>query len=147
MNDIDIVYVEDNAADAELAMRAFKKRGLTSRILHLEDGAQAIEFLFARGKYAGRSNASQPRLLLLDVKLPLVDGLDVLRQVKGDERLRTVPVVMLTSSQEDRDVNESYRLGANAYVVKPVDFDKFSQMVGETGYFWAVLNRSPRAPL
>jgi two-component system, response regulator len=144
INDVDIVYVEDNEADAELAMRAFRKRGLTNRVLHLEDGAQALDFLFARGPYTERDLKTMPRLLLLDVKMPFVDGLEVLRQVKSDPRLRTIPVVMLTSSQEDRDVNESYRLGANGYVVKPVDFDEFSQTVGDAGYYWAVMNRPPR---
>lgn len=143
-NEVDILYVEDNPNDVELTLRALKKRNLANRLYHAEDGAVALDFLFARGNFAGRDVTAVPKLILLDIKLPKVDGLEVLRAIKADERTRNVPVVMLTSSAEDRDVVESYRLGANSYIVKPVDFENFSQAVSDVGFYWAVLNKPMR---
>lgn len=143
-NEVEILYVEDNPNDVELTMRALKKRNLANRLHHVEDGALALDFLFARGIYAGRDVAAVPKLILLDIKLPKVDGLEVLRAIKADERTHNIPVVMLTSSAEDRDVVESYRLGVNSYIVKPVDFENFSQAVSDVGFYWAVLNKPMR---
>lgn len=143
VNEVQILYVEDNPSDAELTMRALRKRNLANKVFHVEDGAQALDFIFARGDYQDRDVHNLPRLVLLDIKLPKVDGLEVLRAIKGDPLTKNIPVVMLTSSQEDRDVIESYRLGVNSYIVKPVDFEKFAQAVSETGFYWAVLNKPP----
>lgn len=143
-NEVEILYVEDNPNDVELTMRALKKRNLANKLYHVEDGALALDFLFARGAFQGRDVAAVPKLILLDIKLPKVDGLEVLRAIKADERLRNIPVVMLTSSAEDRDVVESYRLGVNSYIVKPVDFENFSQAVSDVGFYWAVLNKPMR---
>lgn len=143
-NEVEILYVEDNPNDVELTLRALKKRNLANKLYHVEDGALALDFLFARGAFAGRDVAAVPKLILLDIKLPKVDGLEVLRAIKADERMRNIPVVMLTSSAEDRDVVESYRLGVNSYIVKPVDFENFSMAVSDVGFYWAVLNKPMR---
>ncbi len=134
---IDILLVEDNPADAELTIRALRKHHLTNPIHRVEDGAEALEFLFGNGRSA---NAAL-RLILLDLKLPKVDGLEVLRRIKSDPATRTLPVVMLTSSREERDLVESYRLGVNSYIVKPVDFEQFTQAVQELGLYWLLLNQ------
>ena len=118
----EILLVEDNAEDAELTLRALKKHNLANKVHHVKDGAEAIEFLFGTGTYAGRDGGSVPKVVLLDLKLPKVDGMEVLRRIKGDERTRDIPVVILTSSREDRDIIEGYRLGVNSYVQKPVQF-------------------------
>lgn len=144
INEVEILYVEDNPNDVELTLRALKKRNLANNLFHVEDGAEALDFLFARGKYEQRSPENKPKLILLDIKLPRVDGLEVLRSIKADTRTHNIPVVMLTSSAEDRDVIESYRLGVNSYIVKPVDFDNFSQAVSDVGFYWAVLNKKPK---
>jgi len=138
--------VEDNPNDIELTLHAFKKNKLTNRIHVVRDGAEALEFLFATGAYAGRDSADWPRVILLDIKLPKVDGLEVLRQIKKDPRTRTIPVVLLTSSREERDILESYRLGSNSYIVKPVEFDQFTNAVRELGMYWLLLNRPPVEP-
>ena len=135
--------MEDNPNDIELTLHAFKKNKLTNRIHVVRDGAEALEFLFATGAYAGRDSADWPRVILLDIKLPKVDGLEVLRQIKKDPRTRTIPVVLLTSS---RDILESYRLGSNSYIVKPVEFDQFTNAVRELGMYWLLLNRPPVEP-
>jgi len=138
--------VEDNPNDIELTLHAFKKNKLTNRIHVVRDGAEALEFLFATGAYAGRDSADWPKVILLDIKLPKVDGLEVLRQIKNDARTRTIPVVLLTSSREERDILESYRLGSNSYIVKPVEFDQFTSAVRELGMYWLLLNRPPVEP-
>jgi CheY-like chemotaxis protein len=143
VNEVQILYVEDNPNDAELTMRALRKRNLANKVFHVEDGAQALDFIFARGQFTERDMAHPPRLVLLDIKLPKVDGLEVLRAIKGDPRTKDIPVVMLTSSSEDRDIGECYRLGVNSYIVKPVDFENFAQAVSEAGFYWAVLNKPP----
>lgn len=140
---VEIVLVEDNPHDAELALRALKKHGLANKVQVLEDGAEALDFLFATGAFTSRSINHRPKVILLDLKLPKVDGLEVLRRLKGDERTRAIPVVVMTSSQEEQDIVESYRLGVNSYIVKPVDFDKFAQSVANMGFYWLLLNKVP----
>jgi CheY-like chemotaxis protein len=140
---ISIVLVEDNPTDAELAMRALRRARIVNQVQWLEDGAEALDFLFCRGKYADRINTNQPKVILLDLKLPKVSGLEVLRQLKSDSLTQTIPVVVLTSSAEDRDVIESYQLGVNSYIVKPVDFEQFNQAVQQLCFYWVLLNRVP----
>jgi two-component system response regulator len=141
---IDILLVEDNPFDRELTLRALQKVNLANTVLVAKDGAEALEMLFGGGE-EGRSPApSHPRVVLLDLKLPKVDGLEVLRRMRDDPRTRTIPVVVLTSSQEDRDIVESYRLGVNSYVVKPVEFENFAEAVSHLGLYWLLLNQSPR---
>lgn len=143
LNVIEILLVEDSDEDAELTQRALKKHRLTNLLHRVADGAEALDFIFGRGKYEGRSVEQPPRVLLLDLKLPKVNGLEVLRQIKEDGRTRHIPVVVLTSSREDRDLTEAYRLGVNSYIVKPVEFDKFIEAVEQLGLYWALLNESP----
>ena len=139
---VDILLVEDNASDAELAMRALRKGKLANGITWVKDGAEALEFIFRDGAYAGRPD-QLPRLILLDLKLPKVDGIEVLRRIKSDERAKTIPVVVLTSSAEERDIVESYKLGVNSYVVKPVEFEQFSETVAQAGFYWMLMNKTP----
>ena len=139
---VDILLVEDNPADAELAMRALRKGKLANHVTWVKDGAEALDFIFRKGAYAGRPEQN-PRLILLDLKLPKVDGIEVLKQVKENERTRAIPVVMVTSSQEWRDMSDSYELGVNSYVVKPVDFEQFSETVAKAGFYWMVVNKTP----
>ena len=143
MEDAEILLVEDNPNDVELALRALKKQNLDSKVFVVRDGAEALDFIFASGNYASRKIDVQPKVVLLDLKLPKVDGIEVLKKVKANERTRNIPIVMLTSSQEERDVAESYRLGVNSYIVKPVDFNHFVHAVGELGIYWNLLNRVP----
>ncbi len=140
---VEILLVEDNPTDAELCMRALKKNNLANRLVWVKDGAEALDFLFADGAYADRDVTHPPKVVLLDLRLPKVDGMEVLRRVKGDERTRAIPVVALTSSKEDRDVAESYRLGVNSYISKPVEFDAFAKSVVELGFYWLQVNRPP----
>jgi len=139
---VDILLVEDNPTDAELTMRALRKGNLANQITWVKDGAEALEFIFRSGAYAGRPDQN-PRLILLDLKLPKVDGIEVLRRIKADEQTRTIPVVMVTSSQEGRDITESYKLGVNSYVVKPVEFEQFSETVAKAGFYWMLVNKTP----
>jgi CheY-like chemotaxis protein len=143
MREIEILLVEDSETDAEMSMRALRKHNLADKLVWVKNGAEALDFMFCSGDYAGRPNV-QPRLVLLDLKLPKVDGIEVLRRIKSDERTKNVPVVMLTSSAEERDIVESYRLGVNSYLVKPVDFTKFIDSTAQAGFYWAVMNRTPR---
>jgi two-component system response regulator len=140
---VEILMVEDNPNDVELAMHAFRKHNFANKVHVLRDGAEALDFLFARGAYAGRQGAELPRVVLLDLKLPLVDGIEVLRQVKGDPRTRHIPIVVLTTSHDDHDVNLCYSMGVNSYIVKPVDFVKFTEVVRQLGLYWYLLNRLP----
>ena len=142
-NSIEILLVEDNPNDVELALHALKKNNLTNHIQVVRDGAEALEFLFGSGAYAGREVNHTPKVILLDLKLPKVDGLEVLRRVKSDERTRLIPVVVLTSSREERDIVESYRLGVNSYITKPVDFEQFTEAVRQLGLYWLLLNQPP----
>jgi len=140
---VEILLVEDNPCDVELTLRALKRRNLANRVYVVEDGAEALDFLFARGRFASRDVTNPPKVVLLDLKLPKVGGLDVLKAVKADERTRMIPIVVLTSSQEEQDLIESYRLGVNSYIVKPVDFDKFLTSVEELGLYWLLINKPP----
>jgi CheY-like chemotaxis protein len=143
-NDVDILLVEDDPNDADLALRALRKHHLANRLQHVPDGAAALAFIFATGPYAGRNIESRPKVILLDLKLPKVDGLEVLRKIKGDPRTQMTPVVVLTSSKEEKDMVESYKLGVNSYIVKPVEFDKFTQAVRELGLYWLLVNKVPK---
>lgn len=138
---VDILLVEDNPRDAELTVRALKKRNLANPLHIVEDGAQALDFLFCNGAYANRERCRPPKVIFLDLKLPKVSGLEVLRTIKSDEQTRTIPVVVVTSSREDPDVAEAYALGANSYVVKPVDFDAFVDAMSNLGLYWLVVNQ------
>jgi two-component system, response regulator len=140
---IDILLVEDSPNDAELIVRALKKNHLANRIHVAEDGAQALDILFARGKYAQRENSVPPKIVLLDLKLPKVSGLEVLREIKSDERMKKIPVVIVTSSREDPDIAEAYSLGANSYVVKPVEFEQFVEAMSNLGLYWLLVNQPP----
>ena len=141
---VEILLVEDNPTDAELTMRALKKRNLANNLVWVKDGEEALDFIFCRGTHQGRTNRA-PKLVLLDIKLPKVDGIEVLRTLKSDPNTKPIPIVMLTSSQEERDMIESYKLGVNSYIVKPVDFDKFLEMVAQVGLYWALVNKVPYA--
>jgi len=140
---MDILLVEDNPQDAELTIRALKKQNLANELIVVEDGAAALDFIFCRGLYSTREVEQTPKLVLLDLKLPKVSGLEVLRALKQDERTRGIPVVILTSSQEDPDIKSAYDLGANSYVVKPVDFDSFAEAVSRLGMYWLLVNQPP----
>lgn len=140
---VEILLVEDNPHDVELTLHAFQHHRLSNRIHVARDGAEALEFLFGTGPHASRGPADGPKVILLDLKLPKVDGLEVLRRVKADPRLRVLPVVILTSSREERDLVESYRLGVNSYIVKPVDFEQFAEAVRQLGLYWLLLNEPP----
>jgi CheY-like chemotaxis protein len=141
--DVEILLVEDNPTDAELTTLALKEHNLANKMVWVKDGAEALDFLFATGTYAGRKIEQGPRVVLLDLRLPKVDGLEVLRRIKADERTRRIPVVVVTSSKEDRDVVASYDLGVNSYISKPVEFDEFSRVVSELGMYWLLINRPP----
>jgi two-component system, response regulator len=141
--DVEILLVEDNPNDAELAIRAFKKNNLCNNLVRVSDGEEALDFIFARKSYMSRNRLNIPRLILLDLKLPKIDGLEVLKALKEDNLTRLVPIVVLTSSNEENDMIESYKLGVNSYIVKPVDFDKFIESVRDIGLYWLLLNQQP----
>jgi CheY-like chemotaxis protein len=143
-NEIEILLVEDNQDDLDMALRAMRKANLTNRIQAARDGAEALEFVFCEGAFAGRRFESPPKVILLDLKLPKVDGMDVLKRIKGDPRTKMIPVVILTSSKEQRDVVESYNLGVNSYIVKPVNFEQFVASVQELGMYWLLHNQPPK---
>jgi CheY-like chemotaxis protein len=140
---VEILLIEDNPNDLELALRALRKHHLANHIEVARDGAEALDFLFRRGAYAQRDFNHVPKVILLDLKLPLVDGLEVLRQIKANPRTKMIPVVVLTSSSQDRDIVESYNLGVNSYIVKPVDFEQFTEAVRQLGFYWLLLNQAP----
>jgi two-component system response regulator len=142
---VDILMVEDNPDDEQLTLRALAKNHLTNKIQVVRDGQEALDYIFCKGTYAGRNIADHPHVILLDIKLPLIDGIEVLRRIKADDRTKTIPVVMLTSSHEERDLVETYRLGVNSYIVKPVDFEQFTESARSLGMYWLLLNRPPKA--
>jgi two-component system response regulator len=143
LDQVEILLIEDNDEDAELALRALRKKRLTNQVHRVADGGEALDLLFGDGSEQARSSGRTPRVILLDLKLPKIDGLEILARLKSDPLLSAVPVVVLTSSREDRDLAEAYRLGANSYIVKPVEFDKFVDAVGQLGMYWALLNERP----
>jgi two-component system response regulator len=142
-NSVEILLIEDNPNDVELTLHAFNEHNLANAVQFVRDGAEALEFIFGTGQYAGRSLKDGPKVILLDLKLPKVDGLEVLRKIKADTRTKSLPVVVLTSSREDQDIVESYRLGVNSYIVKPVDFEQFTKAVRDLGSYWLLLNQMP----
>lgn len=143
INEVEILLVEDNSTDAELTIRALKEHKLANKLIWVKDGAEALDFIFATGAYANRGVESDPKLVLLDLRLPKVDGQEVLSRIKADERTKIIPVVVLTSSKEDRDIVESYRLGVNSYISKPVNFEDFIKTISELGLYWLLLNKPP----
>jgi CheY-like chemotaxis protein len=143
LEDVEILLVEDNPNDVELTLRALQKQNLARKVFVVKDGVEALEFIFATGAFSNRNIEHHPKVILLDLKLPKVDGIEVLRRIKADDRTKHTPVVMLTSSQEDRDVIDTYKLGVNSYIVKPVDFNNFVRSVSELGIYWGTLNKVP----
>ena len=141
--EVEILLVEDNINDAELAIRALKKNNIANNLIHLTDGAEALEFLFGTGKYAGRNIQKKPKVILLDLKMPKVDGIEVLKQIKANDQTKIIPVVVITSSKENPDVEQAYLLGANSYLVKPVEFENFRRAVTEIGMYWLLYNHPP----
>jgi len=141
--EIEILLVEDNPSDEELTLRALKKYKLSNDIFVVRDGAEALDYVFGTGKYSDRDSNNHPKVILLDLKLPKVDGLEVLRRIKADPKTKQIPVVVLTSSSEESDVVESYKLGANSYIIKPVDFKQFTESIRELGMYWLLLNEAP----
>ncbi len=142
-NDVEILIVEDNQYDAEMALRALKENNLANSVVVLRDGEEALDFIFAKGKFVGREKNSHPKIILLDLKLPKVNGLEVLREIKSNEETKVIPVIMLTSSKEEKDIVRSYKLGVNSYIIKPVDFDKFVDAIRGMGLYWLLLNQLP----
>lgn len=140
----EIVLVEDNESDAELTIRALKKNNILNKLIHLNDGEEALEYVFATGKYSERNINDLPKVILLDLKMPKVGGLEVLKKIKSDDRLKIIPVIVLTSSKEDKDIIEGYKLGVNSYIVKPVGFENFVKAVSEIGLYWLLLNQPPK---
>lgn len=139
----EILLVEDNLNDAELTIRTLKKVNLANKLVHVKDGAEALDFIFAREQFADRSVSDHPKLILLDIKMPKVDGIEVLKQIKANEETKSIPVVIMTSSKEEQDIITSYQLGVNSYVVKPVEFGEFAQAVTELGLYWLLTNQAP----
>ena len=142
-NEVEILLVEDSMSDAELTIRALTKANLANNLVHVNDGAEAIEFIFGRGRYQDRALTNLPKLILLDIKMPKVDGIEVLRQIKENEKTGLIPVVIMTSSKEEQDIIASYRLGVNSYVVKPLNFEGFAKAIGGLGLYWLLLNEMP----
>jgi len=144
-NVVDVLLVEDNLNDAELVIRQLKKNHLANNLFHVEDGEAAVDFLFGTGKFAESRNIFfPPKVVLMDIQMPKMNGIDVLRKVKSDSRTQKIPIVILTSSAQDPDINTCYKLGASSYIVKPVDFEKFSIAIRDLGFYWLLLNQPPR---
>ena len=141
--EVEILLVEDNPNDAEMTIRALKRVNLANKLVHLVNGEEALNFLFANGEFEERKNAMPPRVILLDIKMPKVDGIEVLKQIKSDNRTKTIPVIIMTSSKEEQDIITSYKLGVNSYVVKPVEFDGFAKAVSQLGLYWLLTNQAP----
>ena len=142
--EIEILLVEDNASDAEMTILALKKNNLANHLLHVKDGAAALDFIFSEGEYAGSLSGNDLKVILLDLKMPKVNGIEVLERIRGDERTKTIPVVVLTSSKEDPDIKKCYNLGVNSYVVKPVEFDDFQRAISDLGLYWMIVNQYPK---
>lgn len=146
IDQVEVLLVEDNIHDAEMTIRSLKKVNLANNLVHVKDGEEALDFIFAQGKFAGRDMGSAPKVILLDIKMPKVDGIEVLRRIKSHESTRTIPVVIMTSSKEEQDIISSYQLGVNSYVVKPVDFEGFAKAVSQLGLYWLLTNQPPLSP-
>jgi CheY-like chemotaxis protein len=142
--EVEILLVEDNPADAEMTLRALRRNNLANNVRWVKDGEEALDFVFGAGAFAARDGAAPPKLILLDIKMPKIDGIEVLRRLKQDAATRAIPVVVMTSSNEERDVIESYRLGVNSYIVKPVGFEAFLETVAKIGLYWVLTNRVPQ---
>jgi two-component system response regulator len=141
---VEIILVEDNPDDAALAIRTLKKQNLANNLVHLQDGAEALDFIFGTGAYEGRDINKTPKVILLDLKMPKVNGIEVLEKIKSDDRTKHIPVVVLTSSAEDPDIKTCYKLGVNSYIVKPLGFDSFTNKISELGLYWLVMNELPQ---
>jgi len=139
---VEILLVEDNPHDAEMTIRSLRRANLVNKLIHVKDGAEALDFIFARGAYVELQIANKPKVILLDIKMPKVDGIEVLKQIKSNDTTKTIPVVIMTSSKEEQDVITSYQLGVNSYVVKPVDFEGFAKAVAELGFYWLITNQA-----
>ena len=143
LKEVEILLVEDSPLDAEMTLRALRNRNLGNRVVHVKDGQEALDWIFCRGQYEQRAANQYPKVVLLDLKMPKVDGLEVLQVLRSDERTRTLPVVIMTSSQEQSDLVATYKSGVNSYIVKPLEFDAFSAAVAELGQYWLLLNKAP----
>ena len=144
LEQVEILLVEDSRTDAEMTLRALRHNHLANKVHWVKDGAEALDFMFCAGAYAGRNRSAGPKLVMLDIKMPKVDGIEVLRRLKADPETRSVPVVIMTSSAEQRDLVDSYKLGVNSYIVKPVEFEAFLETVAKIGLYWVLTNRVPR---
>lgn len=144
MINVEILLVEDNPSDAEMTINALKKNNLANKLMHLKDGAAALDFIFAEGIYSERNMLNKPKVILLDLKMPKVNGIEVLQKIRSDDRTKQIPVVVLTSSKEDPDIEKCYALGVNSYVVKPVEFDEFQKAVSDLGLYWMIVNQLPQ---
>ena len=142
--EVEILLVEDNASDAEMTIHALKQNNLANKLLHVRDGAAALDFIFAKGAFVDRQINNKPKVILLDLKMPKVNGIEVLQKIREDDRTKTIPVVVLTSSKEDPDIKKCYDLGVNSYVVKPVEFDQFQRAISEVGLYWLIVNQQPQ---
>src|ERR1700757_1452570 len=142
-DEVEIMLVEDNPDDAALTIRALKKQNIANKLIHLKDGVEALDFIYGKGNYAGRNIQITPKVILLDLKMPKVNGMEVLEKLKSDETTKSIPIVMLTSSAEDPDIEKCYQLGANSYIVKPVEFEEFTKAVAGLGMYWMLLNKPP----
>jgi two-component system response regulator len=143
IDEVEILLAEDSPSDAEMTIRALKKSNLANQLLHVKDGAEALDFIFSEGKYAGREGGRKPKVIILDLKMPKVNGIEVLQRLKADNNTKTIPVVVLTSSKEDPDIQKCYDLGVNSYIVKPVEFIDFYKVVSELGLYWLIVNHAP----
>jgi two-component system response regulator len=141
---VEILLIDDNMNDAELMIRALKKNNMSSKLIHLKDGVEALDFVFCKGSFAERNFNNRPKVIFLDLKMPRIDGLEVLERIKKDEQTKSIPIVILTSSKQDQDMRKCYDLGASSYIVKPVEFDNFSKAVAELGFYWLLLNEQPK---
>ena len=142
-NHVEIILVEDNPHEAELAIRSLKKNHLANNLIHLDDGADALDFIFSKGKYESRERLPRPKLILLDLNLPKVSGIEILKQIKSNELTKAIPVVIMTSSKEEKDIIDSYHYGVNSYLVKPVSFETFTKAIKDLGFYWLLLNQTP----
>lgn len=144
IHNIEVLLVEDSDEDAELVIRSLKKHNLGNNLVHVSDGVEALDFIFARGKFSDRSVGDIPKVILMDLKMPKMDGLQVLKEIKKDDRTKMIPVIMMTSSKEEKDIVDSYQLGVNSFIVKPVGFENFSKAVAEFGMYWLLINQPPK---